>query len=179
MLKICVCVSGGGTNLQAIIDAIANGTITNTQIVGVISNNKNAYALERAKEHGIPAVCVSPKDYESREIFNDARYLVGRLNENEYVIVDVLIRTKRFVVTTKKLYNYLQRKESITKKNSDKNIIDALDGFYINSMFYRSIFQKKNNQNIQLYLSNLKGIYLAYRRITKLLKRKIIKEYNL
>ncbi len=72
MLKICVCVSGGGTNLQAIIDAIANGTITNTQIVGVISNNKNAYALERAKEHGIPAVCVSPKDYESREIFNDA-----------------------------------------------------------------------------------------------------------
>lgn len=72
MLKICVCVSGGGTNLQAIIDAIANGTITNTQIVGVISNNKNAYALERAKEHGIPAVCVSPKDYESRESFNDA-----------------------------------------------------------------------------------------------------------
>lgn len=72
MLKICVCVSGGGTNLQAIIDAIANGTITNTQIVGVISNNKNAYALERAREHGIPAVCVSPKDYESRESFNDA-----------------------------------------------------------------------------------------------------------
>lgn len=72
MLKICVCVSGGGTNLQAIIDRIADGTITNTQIVGVISNNKNAYALERAKEHGIPAVCVSPKDYESREIFNDA-----------------------------------------------------------------------------------------------------------
>ncbi len=72
MLKVCVCVSGGGTNLQAIIDGIENGTITNTQIVGVISNNKNAYALERAKAHGIPAVCVSPKDYESREIFNDA-----------------------------------------------------------------------------------------------------------
>lgn len=72
MLKICVCVSGGGTNLQAIIDGIAAGTITNTQIAGVISNNKNAYALERAREHGIPAVCVSPKDYESRDMFNDA-----------------------------------------------------------------------------------------------------------
>ena len=72
MLKIVVCVSGGGTNLQAIIDGIADGTITNTEIVGVISNNKNAYALERAKKAGISAVCISPKDYESREIFNDA-----------------------------------------------------------------------------------------------------------
>ena len=72
MLKIVVCVSGGGTNLQAIIDGVANGTITNTEIVGVISNNKNAYALERAQTAGIPAVCISPKDYESRDIFNDA-----------------------------------------------------------------------------------------------------------
>ena len=72
MLKIVVCVSGGGTNLQAIIDGIADGTITNTEIVGVISNNKNAYALERAQAAGIPAVCISPKDYESRDIFNDA-----------------------------------------------------------------------------------------------------------
>ena len=72
MLKIVVCVSGGGTNLQAIIDGVANGTITNTEIVGVISNNKNAYALERAQAAGIPAVCISPKDYESRDIFNDA-----------------------------------------------------------------------------------------------------------
>lgn len=72
MLKIVVCVSGGGTNLQAIIDGVANSTITNTEIVGVISNNKNAYALERARAAGIPAVCISPKDYESREIFNDA-----------------------------------------------------------------------------------------------------------
>ena len=72
MLKIVVCVSGGGTNLQAIIDGIADGTITNTEIVGVISNNKNAYALERAKKAGISAVCISPKDYETREIFNDA-----------------------------------------------------------------------------------------------------------
>lgn len=72
MLKIVVCVSGGGTNLQAIIDGVANSTINNTEIVGVISNNKNAYALERARAAGIPAVCISPRDYESREIFNDA-----------------------------------------------------------------------------------------------------------
>jgi phosphoribosylglycinamide formyltransferase-1 len=70
MLKIAVCVSGGGTNLQAIIDGIEGQAITNTQIAVVISNNKNAYALERAKKHGIEAVCICPKDYESREAFN-------------------------------------------------------------------------------------------------------------
>lgn len=71
MLKIAVLVSGGGTNLQAIIDRIADGTITNTEISVVISNNKNAYALERAKQAGIEALCISPKDYESREQFNE------------------------------------------------------------------------------------------------------------
>ena len=70
MLKLAVCVSGGGTNLQAIMDAIDNGTITNARIEVVISNNKNAYALERAKKHGIQSVCIFPKDYESREAFN-------------------------------------------------------------------------------------------------------------
>ena len=70
MLKIAVLVSGGGTHLQAIIDKIAEGVITNTEIAVVISNNKNAYALERAKQAGIEAVCVSPKDYENREQFN-------------------------------------------------------------------------------------------------------------
>lgn len=70
MLKIAILVSGGGTNLQAIIDKIAEGVITNTEIAVVISNNKNAYALERAKQAGIEAVCVSPKDYENREQFN-------------------------------------------------------------------------------------------------------------
>lgn len=70
MLKIAVLVSGGGTNLQAIIDGIENGTITNTKIEAVISNNKNAYALERAKQHEIPALCVSPKDYGTRDEFN-------------------------------------------------------------------------------------------------------------
>lgn len=72
MLKLAVLVSGGGTNLQAIIDAIDNGTITNAEISVVISNNKNAYALERAKTHGIEGVCVSPKDYENRDAFNEA-----------------------------------------------------------------------------------------------------------
>lgn len=72
MLRVVVLVSGGGTNLQAIIDAVDNGTITNTEIVGVISNNKNAYALERAAKRGIKNVCVSPKDYATRAEFNDA-----------------------------------------------------------------------------------------------------------
>lgn len=71
-MKILVCVSGGGTNLQAIIDGIAQGKITNTEIVRVISNNRNAYALERAKEAGIDAVCVSPRDFADREAFNEA-----------------------------------------------------------------------------------------------------------
>ncbi|MEG0591233.1 MAG: phosphoribosylglycinamide formyltransferase [Lachnospiraceae bacterium] len=70
MLKIVVLVSGGGTNLQAIMDAIDDGTITNTEMVGVISNNPNAYALVRAKKRGVKAICISPKTYESREKFN-------------------------------------------------------------------------------------------------------------
>ena len=72
MLKLAVLVSGGGTNLQAIMDGIADGTITNTEIGVVISNNPGAYALERAKKTGIPAVCVSPKSYADRETFNQA-----------------------------------------------------------------------------------------------------------
>lgn len=71
MLKVLVMVSGGGTNLQAIIDGVENGVITNTEIVGVISNNKNAYALERARKHGIPAKCISPKAFENRNLFNE------------------------------------------------------------------------------------------------------------
>ena len=72
MLKIGVMVSGGGTNLQAIIDGIADSTITNTEISFVISNNKNAYALERAAKAGIPSECVSPKDFETRAHFNES-----------------------------------------------------------------------------------------------------------
>lgn len=72
MLNIVVCVSGGGTNLQAIIDGIHNGTIRNTQIKGVISNNAGAYALKRAETNDIPAFCISPKSYDSRAAFNQA-----------------------------------------------------------------------------------------------------------
>ena len=71
MLEIVVLVSGGGTNLQAIIDGVESGGITNTRITGVISNNKNAYALKRAEEHGIANRCISPKDFASREEFNE------------------------------------------------------------------------------------------------------------
>ena len=71
-MKIAVCVSGGGTNLQAIIDKIESGEIHNTEIAVVISNNKNAYALERAAKAGIEGVCVCPKDFASREEFNKA-----------------------------------------------------------------------------------------------------------
>lgn len=70
MLRTAVLVSGGGTNLQAIIDGVAGGTITNTEIATVISNNKNAYALERARSHGIEALCISPKEYPDREHFH-------------------------------------------------------------------------------------------------------------
>ena len=72
MLNIVVCVSGGGTNLQAIIDNIENKNIRNTQIRGVICNNAGAYALKRAENAGIPAFCISPKVYGSREEFNQA-----------------------------------------------------------------------------------------------------------
>ncbi len=72
MLKVAVLVSGGGTNLQAILDAVDSGAITNAKVEVVISNNKNAYALERARNHGIEALCISPKDYETRDAFNEA-----------------------------------------------------------------------------------------------------------
>ena len=72
MLKVVVCVSGGGTNLQAIIDAVASGKITNTELVGVISNNYGVKSIERAEKAGIPAYVLSPKDFADRAAFNDA-----------------------------------------------------------------------------------------------------------
>lgn len=93
MLRVAVLVSGGGTNLQAIIDAVEHGTITNTQIVGVISNNKNAFALERAGRHGIPAQCISPKDFETRDEFN--RVFLDKVNE---LNVDLIVLAGFLVV---------------------------------------------------------------------------------
>lgn len=72
MLKIAVLVSGGGTNLQAILDAIEEGRITNASIEAVISNNADAYALKRAENHGVKALCVSPASYESRDLYHQA-----------------------------------------------------------------------------------------------------------
>ena len=72
MLRVGVMVSGGGTNLQAILDAVDAGKITDTEITVVISNNPGAYALERARNHGIEAVCISPKSFENRAAFNEA-----------------------------------------------------------------------------------------------------------
>lgn len=92
MLNVVVLVSGGGTNLQAIIDAVENGTITNTKIAGVISNNKNAYALERAKKHGIANCCISPKDYANRVTFNQ-KFLekMDALNPDLIVLAGFLV----------------------------------------------------------------------------------------
>lgn len=79
MLKLVVCVSGGGTNLQAILDAIDSGKIRDTRVEAVISNNAGAYALERARLHGIEGICLSPKSFESRAQFNEA--LTEKLRE--------------------------------------------------------------------------------------------------
>ncbi len=93
MLRVAVMVSGGGTNLQAIIDAINNKTITNAQLVGVISNNPNAYALTRARDNNIQAMCVSPKDYEDREKFNEALLEnVKKLNPDLIVLAGFLVK---------------------------------------------------------------------------------------
>ena len=82
---------GGGTNLQAILDAVDEGSITNTEIVGVISNNKNAYALTRAREHGVAAQCISPKDFATREEFNE-KFLeaVDEIGPDLIVLADFL-----------------------------------------------------------------------------------------
>lgn len=92
MLNIVVCVSGGGTNLQAVIDGIKGGTIQNTQITAVISNNASAYALKRAEENGIPVVCISPGTFASREAFNQA-FLeeMNRLNPDLIVLAGFLV----------------------------------------------------------------------------------------
>ena len=92
MLKIVVCVSGGGTNLQAIIDGVADGSIRNTKIAGVICNNAGAYALKRAENSGIPAFCISPKSFGSRTEFNDAfLQKLDELNPDLIVLAGFLV----------------------------------------------------------------------------------------
>jgi phosphoribosylglycinamide formyltransferase-1 len=92
VLKLCVLVSGGGTNLQAIIDGINNGRIANSKIIGVISNNQGAYALERAKQQGIYATCIAPKDFPDRAAFH------GRLHDEVKKLNPDLIVTSGYLV---------------------------------------------------------------------------------
>ena len=98
MLRVAVLVSGGGTNLQAIIDAVDSGKITNAQIVRVISNNPKAYALERAAKHGIPAECISPKSFENRDLFCDA--MLAALSEAQ---ADLIVLAGYLVVVPEKM----------------------------------------------------------------------------
>ncbi len=105
MLKLAVLVSGGGTNLQSIIDSIADGRITNAEIKVVISNNKNAYALERASKAGIPAKALSPKDFTDREAFNDA--LLQALIDSE---ADLVVLAGCLVVIPPKIVEHFKNR---------------------------------------------------------------------
>jgi phosphoribosylglycinamide formyltransferase-1 len=99
MMNIVVCVSGGGIKLQAIIDGIADGKISNTSIAGVISNNKDAYALKRAENAGIKGVCISPKDYPDRESFNEALLEgVDKFNPDLIVLAGFLVNIPEAMV---------------------------------------------------------------------------------
>ena len=98
MLRVAVLVSGGGTNLQAIIDSVNSGELKNVELVRVISNNKNAGALERAKKAGIEAVAISPKDFDERADFNDA--LLEAVDEAE---VDLIVLAGFLVVIPEKM----------------------------------------------------------------------------
>lgn len=105
MLKLAVLVSGGGTNLQSIIDSIADGRITNAEIKVVISNNKNAYALERAAKAEIPAKALSPKDFTDREAFNDA--LLQALIDSE---ADLVVLAGCLVVIPPKIVEHFRNR---------------------------------------------------------------------
>lgn len=99
MLKVVVCVSGGGTNLQAIIDSIEAGKVTNAEIITVISNNEGAKALDRAAKHGIPGICMSPKSFESREAFNEAfTAKMKELNPDLIVLAGFLVKIPEAMV---------------------------------------------------------------------------------
>ena len=101
MLRIVVCVSGGGTNLQAIIDGVASGSITNTEIVGVISNNPGVKSLDRAAAAGIPAFVIHPKSFPDREAFHRA-FLdkLAELQPDLIVLAGFLVRIPEEMVQT-------------------------------------------------------------------------------
>ncbi|MDD7404126.1 MAG: phosphoribosylglycinamide formyltransferase [Butyribacter sp.] len=105
MQKIAVCVSGGGTNLQAIIDAVNAGIVKDTQIAVVVSNKKDAYALERAKNAGIDSMCISPKDFPDREAFG--RAMVEAFQKYE---IDLVVLAGYLVIIPKILVQNYQNK---------------------------------------------------------------------
>lgn len=105
MLRIAVLVSGGGTNLQAIIDAIANKTITDAEIVAVISNNYSAFALERAKAAKIKPIVVAPKDFKDRDTFNEA--MLEILNGLE---LDLIVLAGYLVVIPEKVIDAFENR---------------------------------------------------------------------
>lgn len=98
-LRLTVLVSGGGTNLQAIIDAIASGEITNAEIIGVISNNPGVYSLERAANAGIPAYVISPKEYATRADFNVAlKDKIDELHTDLVVLAGCLVTIPEILI---------------------------------------------------------------------------------
>ncbi len=105
MLRVLVMVSGGGTNLQAIIDSVKAGDVTNTEIVGVISNNYGVYSLERAKNAGIDACVVSPKDYPDRAAFNQG--LLDKVNSYK---PDLIVLAGFLVVIPEKMIDEYENK---------------------------------------------------------------------
>jgi len=105
MLKVLVMASGGGTNLQAILDAIQKGELTRIEMVGVLSNNPHAYALERARNQGITALCISPKDYQTREQFHEEL-----LNEVNGLAPDLIVLAGFMVVLPKILIETYQQR---------------------------------------------------------------------
>ncbi|MBO6260122.1 MAG: phosphoribosylglycinamide formyltransferase [Lachnospiraceae bacterium] len=123
MLRIAVCVSGGGTNLQAIIDAIKDGRITNAEIVSVISNKPDAYALKRAEENGIKSVCVCRKDYPDKESFYKAL-----MDAVDGAIPDLVVLAGFMVVLPPEMIRKYQRKII----NIHPSLIPSFcgDGFY-------------------------------------------------
>lgn len=123
MLKIAVLVSGGGTNLQAIIDSVNEGIITNTSIELVISNKKDAFALERAEKAGISAKCISTKDYATREEFADA--MIDVLEAKD---IDLIVLAGYLVIIPEKLINKYENRII----NIHPSLIPSFcgDGFY-------------------------------------------------
>lgn len=100
MLRTVVCVSGGGTNLQAILDAVKSGQVTSTEIIAVISNNAGAYALTRAEENGIPGILLSPKDYPDRESYHAAfMEKMRELSPDLIVLAGFLVRIPKEMTT--------------------------------------------------------------------------------